>query len=81
MVKLHLVEVLNRDLLLAAEGGTTVVVRGLRRSLLHLIHHLLLIPLEGVPEMRHVLVIGLEGGATSSMRAQLRVTRLIKTGL
>jgi hypothetical protein len=31
--------------------------------------------------MRHVLVIGLEGGAASSMRAQLRVTRLIKTSL
>jgi hypothetical protein len=67
VVKLHLVEVLNRDLLLAAEG--VAVVCGLRSPLLHLVHYLLLISLESVPEMRDVFMIGLEGGPGTPMRA------------
>ena len=49
-VKLHLIKILKRDLLSATEGPA-VVLRSLRRPLLHLIHHLLLISLESGSKM------------------------------
>ena len=59
-MKLHSVEVLKGDLLLASLSVPTAL-RGLGRSLLDLIDHLLLISLQGVSPKLEVFLIALEG--------------------